>query len=113
MIDDGSTQPCRPDEIPQAFATIQRLDVLVLRRNLGHQRAIAVGLAFIDAQLECTAVVVMDGDGEDAPEDIPKLLARFDDHPQAPASSSPRRARRRSEGLTSRAFARSPIVGSC
>ncbi len=102
LIDDGSTQPCRPDELPHAFAIIQRLDVLVLRRNLGHQRAIAVGLAFIDAQLECTAVVVMDGDGEDAPEDIPKLLARFDDHQQRRIVFAART--RRSEGLTYRAF---------
>ena len=54
--------------------------MLRLRRNLGHQRAIAIGLTYIQAQMTTAyeAVVVMDGDGEDAPEDVPRLLARLE-----------------------------------
>src|SRR5262249_13928887 len=59
---------------PKAIA---RVDVLRLRRNVGHQRAIGIGLAFIQANRPCRAVVVMDADGEDRPSDVPRLLARL------------------------------------
>ena len=64
-----------PSVDPKAIA---RVDVLRLRRNVGHQRAIAIGLAFIHAHRPCRAVVVMDADGEDRPSDVPRLLARLD-----------------------------------
>ncbi len=60
-------------------AAIDAVDVLHLRRNLGHQRAIAVGLAHLEAERDaCQLVVVMDSDGEDDPADIPRLLDRAD-----------------------------------
>lgn len=52
------------------------VESLRLRRNLGHQRAIAIGLACLAATRKPRAVVVMDGDGEDAPESLRALLAR-------------------------------------
>ena len=67
LIDDGSTEP--------APASLAGVSVLRLRRNLGHQRAIAVGLVHVYQNIACDAVVVMDGDGEDKPEDVPRLLA--------------------------------------
>jgi glycosyltransferase involved in cell wall biosynthesis len=77
LVDDGSTIPL-PDEFgPKSFQRINQVDVLELRRNLGHQRAIAVGLCFTEAKTSCAAVVIMDGDGEDAPEDVPRLLHEF------------------------------------
>jgi len=77
FIDDGSTLP-----IPEAFGrrpftALRSVDILQLRRNLGHQRAIAVGLVYVQQNIPCQAVVVMDGDGEDRPQDIPLLAERF------------------------------------
>jgi glycosyltransferase involved in cell wall biosynthesis len=75
FIEDGSIttpHPCLLDWKPQALESV---GILVLRRNLGHQRAIAVGLAYLAEKWTADAVVVMDSDGEDRPEDIPKLLA--------------------------------------
>lgn len=44
--------------------------------NLGHQRAIVFGVRTVGAQLEEDDVVVtLDSDGEDKPEDLPRLLA--------------------------------------
>src|SRR6185312_16511352 len=51
------------------------IKMLHLQRNIGHQKAIAVGMAFIHDHLECDKVLVMDGDGEDSPEDAARLLA--------------------------------------
>ena len=71
LINDGSTVPApawpaRADGFP--------VSVLELTRNLGHQRAIAVALAYIHARVAADAVVVMDGDGEDRPQDVPRLI---------------------------------------
>jgi hypothetical protein len=79
LIDDASVDPIEPALAGLHFGAIQRVDVLALRRNLGHQRAIAVGSAYLEQNIDCRAVVIMDGDGEDAPEDIPRLVQKFDE----------------------------------
>jgi polyisoprenyl-phosphate glycosyltransferase len=49
--------------------------VVRLRSNVGHQRAIAIGLSFLHGWVRPdAAVVVMDADGEDDPADVPRLL---------------------------------------
>src|SRR5262245_60133788 len=74
LVDDGSSEPA-PRALSFQPRALRRVQVLPLRRNLGHQRAIALGLTHVHAEHPCRAVVVMDGDGEDAPADVPKLLA--------------------------------------
>src|SRR5260370_24032594 len=56
---------------------LRAVGILQLRRNLGHQRAIAVGLVYVYENIPCSAVVVMDADGEDRPPDIHALLEKF------------------------------------
>lgn len=46
-------------------------------RNLGHQKAITIGLCYVQANFKPDAVVIMDADGEDRPEDIPALMAHW------------------------------------
>ena len=74
LIEDGSTSVVCPSEISWKPRFIARLSVLVLQRNLGHQRAIAIGLAHLSQHGKADALVIMDADGEDRPEDIPALL---------------------------------------
>lgn len=52
----------------------QSLSVLRLFRNVGHQKAIALGLSYLASLPEQYPTIVMDSDGEDRPEDIPLLL---------------------------------------
>jgi hypothetical protein len=78
VVDDGSTMPAAGAISATRYGALARIDVLELRRNLGHQRAIAVGLAYIEANVPCRSVVVMDSDGEDAPDDVPRLLATLE-----------------------------------
>lgn len=52
------------------------LDVLTLTNNLGHQKAICVGLVYISENYIDSDVIVMDSDGEDAPENIPELMQK-------------------------------------
>jgi glycosyltransferase involved in cell wall biosynthesis len=77
IVDDASVIDADPCTQLGPLGAVRRIDVLRLRRNLGHQRAIAIGLTYIHEQWKPPheAVVVMDGDGEDAPEDVPRLLA--------------------------------------
>jgi len=74
LIDDGSTEPLQPALLAQHFEHLHAVQILHLRRNLGHQRAIAVGLVHVHKHLPCAAVVVMDGDGEDRPRDVARLI---------------------------------------
>lgn len=77
-VDDGSVcDPLRATDVADGG-----LDGVVLRlkRNLGHQRAIAAGLDYAAKHLpQARRVVVMDSDGEDVPATIPALLRRLDD----------------------------------
>ena len=76
IIDDGSTTSI-PVDFGSRGPSPGTLSVLQLRRNLGHERAIAVGLAFLHAQGGCEETVVMDADGEDDPADVPRLISRM------------------------------------
>jgi hypothetical protein len=78
IVDDASTEPI-PDHWPgESFGSIESVTVLHLRCNLGHQRALALGLYHAHEFIDAAAVLVMDGDGEDRAEDLPKLLEEFE-----------------------------------
>ncbi len=80
-VDDGSINKRPALELHKnSFVRIQNLKILRLRANLGHQRAIAIGLAWLSENAPQSPVVVMDSDGEDAPEDVPKLHQLFTQH---------------------------------
>ncbi|OGT54908.1 MAG: dolichol-phosphate mannosyltransferase [Gammaproteobacteria bacterium RIFCSPHIGHO2_12_FULL_63_22] len=72
-VDDGSVrEPLEPDSLRRAGLSGV---VIRLRRNIGHQRAIAVGLGFVADELpNADRIVVMDSDGEDRPATIHALL---------------------------------------
>lgn len=74
-VNDGSALS-PPIHLERSYRTIRSVEILDLAVNLGHQRAIAVGLAHA-SRLKPDCVVVMDSDGEDKPEDVAYLVARF------------------------------------
>ena len=74
LVNDGSYAPDRHEFDPAGYRRIPCIETLNLVCNLGHQRAIAVGLVAAAALPHVAGVVVMDGDGEDRPKDIPVLL---------------------------------------
>jgi polyisoprenyl-phosphate glycosyltransferase len=70
-VDDGSVaQPLAAASISEAalFGVVIRL-----KRNVGHQRAIAVGINYVAEHLPGRSVVVMDSDGEDIPKTVKAL----------------------------------------
>lgn len=75
LVDDGSSVPADEAIGRRPYVALDRIDVLALRRNVGHQRAIAIAMAHVYEHIRPGAVLIMDGDGEDAPEDVPRLVA--------------------------------------
>lgn len=75
-VDDGSlTHPVDGDMLESLGI---KVTVIKLRRNLGHQGAIAVGLCHVhDVMRDYDCVVVMDSDGEDTPASVVELLGGF------------------------------------
>ncbi len=76
-VDDGSVR--QPLEVSTlAVAGIDGA-VIKLRRNVGHQRAITIGLSYVADRLpEARQIVVMDSDGEDLPISIKELVQRLE-----------------------------------
>lgn len=99
-VDDGSVHhPLDPIHLGDAG-----LDgvVIRLRRNVGHQRAISVGLAYVaERQREGQRIVVMDSDGEDLAASIQTLLAALEADTVDVAVAS---RRKREESLWFRVF---------
>jgi len=99
-VDDGSVrEPVELSALQDAGVAGQ---VLRLRRNVGHQRAIAIGLSYVSENVPgVDRVVVMDSDGEDTPESIHALLAELE-HDSVDIAVAERRSR--VETLRFRAF---------
>lgn len=102
LVDDASLRKCDAAHFQGPFAAVRAIRVLRLRRNLGHQRAIAIGLAHVQQSSRHDAVLVMDSDGEDTPEGVLALLRAFEDSRGEQAIFAERS--RRSESLLFRCF---------
>ena len=98
LVNDGSPLPDRWHLGQVGRGCIGRVELLDLVANVGHQRAIAIGLVVAARVADVTGVVVMDGDGEDRPQDIAVLLH------QAAARPGHIICARRSERSESRLF---------
>lgn len=73
FVDDGSTDETA-SELRRLQAELPNVEVIRLRRNQGKTAALALGFSQTDAEV----VVTMDGDLQDDPAEIPRLLAVLD-----------------------------------
>ncbi|HWZ29414.1 MAG TPA: glycosyltransferase family 2 protein, partial [Gemmatimonadales bacterium] len=71
-VDDGSRDGT-VKALEQVAAKEPRLVVVALSRNFGHQTALTAALDHVTGD----AVIVMDGDLQDPPEEIPRFLKHF------------------------------------
>lgn len=81
------------------FLTI-KIEVIRLVKNMGHQRAIAIGLCYVYDRFDSNWVGVMDADGEDQPGELVKMIHAANEHSQTVFA----KRTKRSEGLIFRAF---------
>ncbi|HLP09569.1 MAG TPA: glycosyltransferase [Opitutaceae bacterium] len=98
-VDDGSLTPA-PSSLGADCRHLRRIEVLRLRANLGHQRALAIGLADCVRAARADYVVTMDADGEDRPADLAVLL---EEAFRRPGQVVVAQRARRTEGLVFRA----------
>jgi hypothetical protein len=98
-VDDGSL--AAPPKLSALTEARLSGEVLRLARNVGHQAAIAIGLAQASSLPNISACIIMDSDGEDSPEAIPRLLEQVSGSSVDVAAAQ--RAKR-SETLTFQAF---------
>ena len=93
IINDGA-QAANPKIIkPKSF---KKLKIINMRENRGHARCNAFGLRYINSNISCDYVIVMDSDGEDRPAEIKELLNKITESPEISVVA---RRIKRSEGL--------------
>jgi hypothetical protein len=100
LVNDGSYAADQPSFGLGRYRLLCQIETVNLVCNLGHQRAIAVGLVAAAELPHIAGVIVMDGDGEDRPEDIRILLNEL---AQRPSHIVCARRRKRSESWMFRA----------
>ena len=108
VVDDGSTVALPTALLERSPDAVASVRVVRLRRNLGHQRAIAIGLTYVFDRSQASEIVVMDGDGEDDPRDVPRLVAAL--RAAGPTSAVFAERTKRSESLAFRVFYRLFLV---
>ena len=76
-VDDGSVM--NPFNINYLDKLFLEGVVIKLKKNVGHQKAIAIGLQFVSNEIDwAEKIVVMDSDGEDNPQHIKELIDSCD-----------------------------------
>jgi polyisoprenyl-phosphate glycosyltransferase len=69
IVNDGSIE-----SKPAGFHAAYPVHIVNLTHNIGHQKALAVGLSYIHHNMTCDQVLIMDADGDDRPTDAVQLI---------------------------------------
>jgi len=72
IINDNSTKEVKINS--KNLKSIKKIKVIYLKKNLGSQKAIAIGLSYLKKIKENFFITVMDSDGEDDPFQVKKML---------------------------------------
>jgi len=100
VVDDGSVR--QPVDVASLRLAELKGVIVKLKRNVGHQRAIAIGLSYVaDCIPNASQVIIMDSDGEDVPSTV-KLLLTSLEHADVDVVVAQRKSR--VETLSFRAF---------
>ena len=68
IVNDGSNENLEKKEFK--FKNIESIEVINMKTNQGHTRSNATGIKFLSKKNNFDYLIVMDGDGEDRPEEI-------------------------------------------
>ena len=71
VINDSSTQKISK---LSAQSNLNSIKIINMKENRGHQRCTATGIRYIITKINFDRVILMDGDGEDRPEEIRNLV---------------------------------------
>jgi glycosyltransferase involved in cell wall biosynthesis len=73
VINDASTDPPPKTKVP---SNISSLKIITMKENQGHGRCNAFGVRYLSKNDDYDYVILMDGDGEDRPEEIKLLVEK-------------------------------------
>ena len=79
IINDGSTEERTVTEL--SFKNIKTVRVMNMKQNQGHARCNAAGLKYLTGKEDFDYVILMDGDGEDRPEELTSLFNKSKENP--------------------------------
>ena len=94
IINDGSTENQTKTEL--SFKKIKSVRVMNMKHNQGHARCYATGLKYLTEKENFDYVILMDGDGEDRPEELTLLFNKSKENPSKTVTLN---RIKRSEGL--------------
>ena len=94
IVNDASTEERPKTEIN--FKKIKSVRVVNMKQNRGHARCNAAGLKYLTEKEDFDYVIVMDGDGEDRPEELTSLFNKSKENPSMTVTAD---RIKRSEGL--------------
>ena len=79
IVNDASTEERPKTELD--FKNIKSLQVINMKQNKGHARCNAAGLKYITEKENFDYAILMDGDGEDRPEELTSLFNKSKENP--------------------------------
>jgi len=79
IVNDASTEERPKTEI--GFKKIKSVRIMNMKQNRGHARCNAAGLKYITEKENFDYVILMDGDGEDRPEELTSLFNKSKENP--------------------------------
>ena len=94
IINDASTK--ERESVKLAYTNIKLVRVMNMIRNQGHARCYATGIKFLTEKEDFNYVILMDGDGEDRPEELTLLFKKSKENPLKTITAN---RIKRSEGL--------------
>ena len=94
IMNDASTEPRPTNEL--SLENLKSIRIMNMKKNQGHARCIATGLKFLFEREKFDYVIVMDGDGEDRPEELNLLFNKSSENPNKVITAN---RIKRSEGL--------------
>ena len=78
IVNDAST--IQPPEL-RKLSNFRSIEILNMRENRGHARCNAFGIRYVFQNKEFDNLILMDGDGEDRPEEIKSLIEKMKEDP--------------------------------
>jgi polyisoprenyl-phosphate glycosyltransferase len=93
IVNDAST--IKPTEFKKSNS-FSSIELLNMRKNKGHARCNAFGIRYVFQNKEFDNLILMDGDGEDRPEEIKSLIEKIRENPNLSVVA---KRVKRSEGL--------------
>ena len=68
---------CSTEKMPNPtfnFKKIRSVDLINIKKNQGHTRCNATGIKYLSEKIDFDYMILMDGDGEDNPDDLPLII---------------------------------------